>query len=122
MADQESQGVDSHPNPLEPAMELEQSAATSLEQVVHPQEFPMTEDSATTKAEKFERHGVADGIEESPSKRRKVDAEAKDELRGPTRSERQKGVAPVKAESECLDRDRMSFANIHKILGASARQ
>ena len=86
------------PNPLEPAMELvESSNPHMLDKTVHPQQSPMTEDSAVTKAEKFERHGIADGVEESSSKRRKLDSEKGN--RGPIQSERQKGVAPIKKES-----------------------
>ena len=86
------------PNPLEPAMNLvEYSDPQLLDQNVHPQQIPMTEDSAVTRAEKFERHGIADGVEESSSKRRKLDSENTN--RGPTQSERQKGVAPIKKES-----------------------
>ena len=79
-------------------MELVQSSNPhTLDKTVHPQQIPMTEDSAVTKAEKLERHGVADGVEESSSKRRKVDSENGN--RGPIQSERQKGVAPIKKES-----------------------
>lgn len=88
------------PNPLEPAVGLvESSNPHLLNKTVHPQQIPMTEDSAVTKAEKFERHGIADGVEESSStyKRRKLDSDTGN--RGPTQSERQKGVAPIKKES-----------------------
>ena len=87
------------PNPLEPAVGLvESSKPHLLNKTVHPQQIPMTEDSAVTKSEKFERHGIADGVEESSSsKRRKLDSENGN--RGPTQSERQKGVAPIKKES-----------------------
>ena len=85
-------------NPLEPAINLEKpSNGELLEQTVHPQQLPTTEDSAVTTAEKYERHGISDGIEESSSKRRRVDTESV--IQGPTRSERQKGVAPIKKES-----------------------
>lgn len=85
-------------NPLEPAINLDKSSNSQLlEQTVHPQQIPTAEDSAVTRAEKYERHGIADGIEESSSKRRRVDTES--ETQGPTRSERQKGVAPIKKES-----------------------
>lgn len=88
----------SPPNPLEPAIHLDDSSNSDLlDKTVHPQQLPMTEDSAVTKAEKIERHGGASGVEESPSKRRKVVSENGNQ--GPTRSERQKGVAPIKKES-----------------------
>lgn len=89
------------PNPLEPAIQLDDSSTSNLlGKTVHPQQVPMTEDSAVTKAEKIERHGSANGVEESPSKRRKVVSENGNQ--GPTRSERQKGVAPIKKESVAL--------------------
>ena len=85
-------------NPLEPAIKLEDpSTSDVVDQKLHPQQLPMAEDSAVTKAEKFERHGIPNGVEESPSKRRKVDPGIG--TQGPTRSERQKGVAPIKTES-----------------------
>ena len=86
------------PNPLEPAVELVESSNPHwIDKTIHPQQNPMTEDSAVTKAEKFERHGMADGVEESSSKRRKLDSENGN--RGPIQSERQRGVAPIKKES-----------------------
>lgn len=86
------------PNPLEPAIQLEESSNSNLiDKTVHPQQVPTAEDSAVTKAEKFERHNIADGVGESPSKRRKLDSE--NGIRGPIRSERQKGVAPIRPES-----------------------
>ena len=85
-------------NPLDPAIKLEKSFNSDLhDQTLHSQPLPTAEDSAVTKAEKFERHGITDGVEESPSKRRKVDPEGG--TQGPTRSERQNGVAPIKTES-----------------------
>lgn len=98
MAGMEDSNGNPPPNPLEPAFQLEQSSTSELvDKKVHPQQVPMAEDSAVSKAEKFERHGIADGVEISQSKRRKLDSE--DGSQGPTRSERQKGVAPIKVES-----------------------
>ena len=86
------------PNPLEPAIKLENfSNPELLDKTVHPQQVPTAEDSAVTKAEKFERHGIANGVEESPSKRIKLEVE--NGVQRSTRSERQKGVAPIKVES-----------------------
>ncbi len=93
----EQSGGNAPSNPLEPNSELEEPSATSaVNSTVHPQTDQITEDSAVTKAEKYERHGIADSVEESPSKRRRLDPRVED---GPTKSERQKGVAPIKAES-----------------------
>ena len=99
MADMEcSSNGDAPSNPMEPATKLElPSNSDLLDMTIHPQQLSTAEDSAVTRAEKVERHGNADGVEESPSKRRKLDSENGTE--GPTRSERQKGVAPIKAES-----------------------
>lgn len=115
------------PNPLEPATHLEEpSGPSSLDRSVHPQQAQNAEDSAVTKAEKYERHGVeveveepsvkgmklenatkleerdfhdAKGdVDESPSKRIKLENSTNNEEQGPTRSERQKGIAPIKRE------------------------
>lgn len=98
MAEVEYSSRDPPPNPLEPAINLEESSNSALiDKAVHPQQIPTTGDSAVTKAEKFERHGIADDVDLSPSKRRKLDPESV--IQGSTRSERQKGVAPIKKES-----------------------
>ena len=100
MAAVEQNGGDAPPNPLEPAAELVDSSSTSvLDSTVHPQQDVMETDSAVTKAEKHERHGGVEGLEESPTKRRKVDASAENGDQVLTKSERQKGVVPIKAES-----------------------
>ena len=91
---------DAHPppNPLDPAAPLkEPSNSNLLDKTVHPQQSPTAEDSAVTRAEKIERHGILRNGEESPAKRRKVDAE--NGSQGPIQSERRKGVAPIKKES-----------------------
>lgn len=86
-------------NPLDPATELEKPGVMKeVNGIVHPQHDEIMEDSAVTKAEKFERHSLKECIEESPTKKRKLDANAEGESQVPTRSERQKGVAPIKAE------------------------
>ena len=100
MAEMQHSNADAPPNPLEPAVKLQKPPNSGLiDQIIHPQQVPVAEDSAVTKAEKFERHGItdSDGIEESPSKRRKILSE--NESQRPTQSERQKGVAPIKSES-----------------------
>lgn len=97
MAEMENNNGDPPPNPLEPAIKLEEFSNSKLiDKTVHPQQVPTAEDSAVTKAEKVERHSIADGVGESPSKRRKLGSE--NGIQGPIRSERQKGVAPVKPE------------------------
>lgn len=119
--------MDRESNPTEPAVKLQpHRTQDDLERVVHPQAMQMADDSAVTKAEKIERHGINGGgdAHESPSKKRKVanqnDAAAlepmdvdlrsetddsnskrnkrQNEDKNPARSERQKGVAPIKAE------------------------
>ena len=98
MAGLEYSSGDPPPNPLDPAVKLEQPFNSHVvDNTIHPQQASTAEDSAVTKAEEFERRGIADGVEESLSKRRKLDLEIG--TQGPTRSERQKGVAPIKKES-----------------------
>lgn len=74
-----------------------------VERVVHPQTEQREEDSALTKAEKCERHGGLDEFEDSPAKRVKLDMDSEESRL--TKSERQKGVAPIKAEYKLLFED-----------------
>ncbi|KAL6713778.1 tRNA-dihydrouridine synthase 3 [Lecanora helva] len=97
MGEKEQNGGDAPLNPLEPTAELV-NAANGIDHKIHPQKDVMIEDSAVTKAEKFERHHEVDELEDSPAKRRKLDADERDEEQAPTKSERKKGVAPIKAE------------------------
>ena len=94
-------------NPLDPEKPLKPSSAEVGEETPHPAQPLYAEDSATTKAEKIERHGLMNGdrsdggVDESPAKRVKLDIESDGgsiERHEPTPSERQKGVAPIKAE------------------------
>ncbi|KAK4503836.1 hypothetical protein PRZ48_004751 [Zasmidium cellare] len=79
-------------DPLHPPPPGEESSA-------HPQSEILPGDSATTKAEKIERHGGAEQsdskqeFEDSPRKRMKLEHETTEEQPG-----RQKGVAPIKKE------------------------
>ena len=99
MAGMEQSGGEAPPNPLDPVAKLEdQSSKTLINGIVHPQADQTIEDSAVTKAEKYERHGAVESVEESPSKRRRLDTSVEDGEQGPTKSERQKGVAPIKTE------------------------
>lgn len=73
------------------------------------QEKSFIQEVAITKTEKLNRHGPMGGLDSSPSKRLKpgpiADLEPeglKSSIEGgrtPTKTERQKGVAPIKAES-----------------------
>ncbi|KAL8703998.1 MAG: hypothetical protein Q9201_002830 [Fulgogasparrea decipioides] len=85
-------------NPLEPSEALR--PLSDKESVAHPQDVVLPEDSTVTKAEKVERHGAEDGFEESAAKRIKFEATAvrAAESTGLTKSERRKGVAPIKPE------------------------
>ena len=88
------------PNPLEPAVKLEEPSESSLaDKAAHLQGIQTAEDSAITKAEKYDKHGVENGVEESSTKRRKLDHNQGNEDVEPTKSERVKGVAPIKPES-----------------------
>ena len=89
-------------NPLEPATSLlPPSPSSQVEASVHPQHLVAPEDSAVTKAEKYERHADTEQFEESRPKRVKLDLapEENDDGQAHTGTERQKGVAPIKAES-----------------------
>ena len=105
-------------NPLEPSEPLKAEPSMGLlAEAPNPASVPQEEDSAVTKAEKVERLLAKEQDEEAPpSKRIKLagsDSEASSngikpvtddhEGSGPTPSERQKGVAPIKAEynSDC---------------------
>lgn len=99
MSAMEQEGGDLPPNPLDPVEKLKDpSLSNSADKSVHPQQIPSLEDSAVTKAEKYERHGAEAFEEESPSKRIKMERTHNDEGQGLTKSERQKGVAPIKSE------------------------
>lgn len=92
-------------NPVEPELQLKSQPTPSAEQALHPQKAPMEEDSAVTKAEKVERYGLDDTVEESPAKRIRLETENGSELqKASAPRERQKGVAPIKAESVALFR------------------
>ncbi|KAL8957023.1 MAG: hypothetical protein Q9183_006165 [Haloplaca sp. 2 TL-2023] len=89
-------------NPLEPDKKLASpSHVDNIERVVHPQDTIFAQDSAVAKAEKTERHGAENDFHESATKRLKIDNSASQENGddGVTKSERQKGVAPIKPES-----------------------
>lgn len=90
-------------NPIERGLNLKlPSTSNPFEQVVQPQQAPLEEDSAATKAEKIERHFIEDTSEEPPTKRVKLESNEQ-VLEAQTKTERQKGVAPIKAESVNLD-------------------
>lgn len=98
-------------NPIDPETRLKPNGASkSTESLIHPQKTQEDEDSAVTKAEKFERHAAAEHEVEHPSKRVKLDSSGDTHAGGPdaTKSERQKGVAPIKPESVCLKQDILS--------------
>lgn len=93
-------------NPLDPEAGLKAPSAGSVREEAHPPQAPYPEDSSTTKAEKLERHGLAaegsgaEGFEQSPAKRIKLDQENAVEPAGikANADARQKGVAPIKPE------------------------
>ena len=100
------------PNPLDPSLTLIPAPVLEpKESLIQPQKDVAAEDSAVTKAEKFERHAALDGFEESPAKRVKLDLGGDRETveQATTRSERQKGVAPIKAESALASMIKSSY-------------
>ncbi len=93
-------------NPLDPAQPLNSPPdVQTIDRAAHPQNIVLDEDSAVTKAEKLERHGGQDDFPEPVAKRIKVVASADEEAsgNGESRSERRKGVAPIKPESVLLN-------------------
>lgn len=96
-------------NSIEPGLSLKLPPTSEpFEQVVQPQQAPLEEDSAAAKAEKIERHIIEDTSEEPPTKRVKLESneqvfELELQEEAQTKTERQKGVAPIKAESVNLD-------------------
>ena len=89
-------------NPLDPEHSLELPLeANERDEDIHPQKLPLQQDSAITKAEKVERHGLSDNVYESPVKRIKLEQsdDTESQPNNPIRGERRKGVAPVKPES-----------------------
>ena len=95
-------GGETSANPLEPAVTLVGPQDGNVtEKRAHPQDIQMAEDSAVTKAEKYERHGIESVVAESPSKKRKLENQQENGNHTLSQSERHKGVAPIKPESAC---------------------
>jgi len=86
------------PNPLEPQEPLKIQPQAAEIKNTHPAPTPQDEDSATTKAEKIERHPYENGLlgDEPPAKR--VRLEGATEAAPPAANDRRKGIAPIKAE------------------------
>ncbi|KAK3669187.1 tRNA-dihydrouridine synthase 3 [Recurvomyces mirabilis] len=91
-------------NPLSEGDQLHAAAADEDTQVANPQAEILPGDSATTKAEKIQRHGTAaangetnSDNDERSSKRRKLGQDPSLSAAEPT-TERRKGVAPIKKE------------------------
>ena len=99
-------GIDKQVNPMDNNSSLKAPGPDSIPEEAHPAQSPFVEDSAVTKAEKFERHGLAsekpsaEGVEEPRAKRIKLDVEEERiyTVESGGIRERQKGVAPVKLE------------------------
>ncbi|KAL8774104.1 MAG: hypothetical protein Q9209_001212 [Squamulea sp. 1 TL-2023] len=88
-------------NPLEPQASLKPSSKVQvIERGAHPQNIVLDEDSAVTKAEKLERHGNLNDFPEPVAKKIKVEAPVNEvaTIDGTTKSERRKGVAPIKPD------------------------
>ena len=96
-----SQDQDVHADPLDTPKPLEPQPSDSVVRNAHSASIPSEEDSAVTKADKFERRKLDNGQhdEEPASKRVKIEDEHDDEP--PVPIERHKGVAPIKAEYYC---------------------
>ena len=109
-------------NPVDSSTNLE--LGSTSEQTVHPQQSQFEEDSAIAKAEKIERHGNGQDVNDPPTKRIKLDVSAGLETRAqaPTKSERRKGVAPIKAESVSLYRSMNCTLTQIQVHSAPSRQ
>jgi tRNA-dihydrouridine synthase 3 len=81
-------------NPLNPSEALKRPAPGNTTEPANPQSDILPLDSATTRAEKVERHGITD--DQQPSKRVKREQDAV--LGAVDPSPRNKGVAPIKKE------------------------
>lgn len=84
-------------NPLNPSEPLKRPAPGQSPEPANPQSEILPLDSATTRAEKVERHADA---EEQPSKRVKLEQDSRSNANDST--SRTKGVAPIKKESVTL--------------------
>ena len=101
MSDLKDEGQDLVLNPVDPSTSLKHDVnSETTTKIVHPQQTQFEEDSAVTKAEKYERHGDIHDIDETPTKRIKLDpnTDLDRKKQALLNSERRKGVAPVKAE------------------------
>ncbi|KAI9783148.1 MAG: tRNA-dihydrouridine synthase 3 [Candelina submexicana] len=91
-------------NPLEPSTLLKEPPPEPVREEALPPQPPLPEDSATTKAEKYERYGFItetayDDIGIPASKKLKLDGEFQSDIKGqPLVPDRIKGVAQVKPE------------------------
>ncbi|KAI9694896.1 MAG: tRNA-dihydrouridine synthase 3 [Bathelium mastoideum] len=91
-------------NPLDPSDPLKRPLSGATENANHPQSEILHGDSATTRAEKVERHGLSEenGVDtaslEPAQKRTKIDHTSQSASADTTSQERRKGVAPIKSE------------------------
>lgn len=91
-------------NPLNPSAPLKRPPPGTTASGDHPQSEILVGDSATTRAEKLERHGPLDESQgngefpESVSKRIKTDHEPNSNNGATVAPERRKGEAPIKSE------------------------
>jgi tRNA-dihydrouridine synthase 3 len=86
-------------NPLEPSQSLKRPHPDGLIEESNPAQPPLPgNESATTRAERVERHGQAeDGTDLPAEKKLKLDT-VEDTSLPATESERRKGTAPIKKE------------------------
>lgn len=97
------------PNPLDPQESLEVQPHSAEIEDVHPASTPQDEGSATTKAEKFERHPYENGLISEGPPAKKARWESAQEARPPGARGRRKGEAPIISEyyyrlfSFCVD-------------------
>lgn len=91
-------------NPLDPTEPLKQPPSGCTTEEAHGVQPPLPGDSATTRAEKVERHGLpginsnVDEFEVPTSKRRKLDDSTDEQATPNSNGEVRRGVAPIKHE------------------------
>lgn len=83
---------------VDPEEQLKAEPLILTNKDIHPASVPLEEDSATTKAEKLERRGRSIPQEDDEPSSKRVRLNVESEIKPPLTSERQKGVAPIKAE------------------------
>ena len=84
--------------PLDPTAPLVPELPDPVIKNAYPASVPQDEDSAVTKAEKFERHAHDDRVHDGEPTPKRLKLIEEHDGEPPVPTGRQKGVAPIKAE------------------------